>query len=242
MRFLYFLISFLFLPFTLWPCSCVDIKTFCETITYGSGAIDPDLIILGEKRADNEAGMVVEVMDVLHGAETSASITVLRGNGADCMENTDRFQVGEQLILALYGLEGSPATYRLFICGVNYLQVDDDKVKGAIAPGINSLRYNKFRQLDRCGFQPVGNLAELFIFPNPARQQLFLGTQEPGRSLQVTVRVRDLLGRQIGGSQTFNLDEKTYQEIPIGHLNSGMYVLEAIAGQERRLMKVVVGR
>ena len=185
--------------------------------------------------------MEVESLEVLHGAESSQRITVLRGNGADCMENTDRFRVGEQLILALYALKGSPAVYRLFICGVNYLQVEGDKVKGAIAPGVNSMRYSKFREFDRCGFQPAADLAELFVFPNPARQQLNLGTLESGRSLQVTVRIRDLLGRQIGGSQILDLDEKASKEIPIGHLSSGMYILEAIAGQERRLMKVVVG-
>lgn len=84
-----------------YACSCVDIQTFCETITFGgTGEIDPNLLIVrARKRQTTAVGMEIDLIDIFHGQEARTVVEVGKGNGADCGVNTDQQQV---YILSVY--------------------------------------------------------------------------------------------------------------------------------------------
>lgn len=235
---------YLTLVFSLpsYACSCILIESFCETITFNDGNIDPNLlIILGKKKSNTGSGMKVDVLDVLHGTESNTQITVRKGNGADCGVNTDRFENGEELVMALWGGEQQgEIIYNLSICGITFLEVDNGIVKGAIAPGIRNLAYEDLKTLSDCGTLTPGFFdLETVFFPNPVSEQanFFIDANAP---INISANVFDTKGSLVGKNR-IQLDEFNQTgHIPTKQLPNGVYFVEFSVLSSRKTYKLVV--
>lgn len=231
---------------TLVACSCVFIESFCETTTFGSDSTWADLIVYGEKISNQEDGMEVEVLNIFHGVENRSSIFIKRGNGADCGEDTDRFNIGEQFIFAL--IKGDPrgtdsTSYWLSICGINFLKVEEGaKVVGPITPDLSEIPLSEFHTLPGCGpltsVNPV-NKEHLFrLFPNPTRNTLNLEWDLEGK-IEGDLRIFDATGRLLN---RWMIDEENQAKLTydIPHIPAGLYFVEIRAINRREAFKILV--
>ena len=223
-------------------CSCVLIETFCETITFNDGNIHPDLVIvLGKKVKNTNIGMEVEILDVLNGTEDRPRIDIRRGDGADCGVNTDIFEVGQELLMALWPFDPADnIIYQLSICGVTFLEFNDGFITGKISPGVNRIAYNDLKSLNDCGELRPGFLnLETLLFPNPTSEstQFFVETNGP---VSIHANIFDTIGRKVA---TFHIDlNETDQigEIPTSKLPSGVYFVELQVLANRKTHKLIV--
>lgn len=238
------LVLILFIFQSGWTCSCIHIETFCETITYNDGNIDPNtLIVLVRKNQNNSIGMEVEIMDILHGNLTDSKIDIRKGNGADCGVNTDIFDNGQELLLALWPWEHQGVTqYQISICGINFLEVNNGIVEGAIAPGVNNLPYDELTNLNGCGELIPGFInIDAILFPNPATSHtsFVLDTNGP---ISINATIYDTMGRRLV-ARRFELDENTNNaDIPTNQLPGGVYFVEIRVLSSKKTYKLVVSK
>lgn len=245
MKIIFTTLTFFFCFFQMgWTCSCIHIETFCETITYNDGNIDSNtLIVLVRKNQNNSIGMEVEIMDVLHGTLSENKIDIRKGNGADCGVNTDIFDNDQELLLALWPWEHQGVIqYQISICGVNFLEVNNGIVQGAIAPGVNNLPYDELTNLNGCGTLIPGFInIDAILFPNPAVNQTSFLIETNG-PLSINTHVYDTMGRRLA-SHRFDLDETVNSaDIPTDQLPSGVYFVEFRVLSSKKTYKLVVSK
>ena len=222
-------------------------ETFCESITFGSGEIWPDLIIYGEKTEDQDDGMEVSILSIVHGVETREKVFIRKGNGANCGENTGRFAVGEKFIFALSKVhteEEEPLQYWLSICGVNFLKVEGTKVVGAIAPDLEEIPIDEFHTINNCGiFTPINPIFDnnIFkLFPNPASNLLRI-EWEFDKRFEGHLNILDSSGRQIRKWE-LTKDNETKISYDVSPLPAGLYFVELYALDRREVFKIVIQR
>jgi hypothetical protein len=247
-----FLLLFFFLSFftlnRLQACSCVYIETFCETLQFDD-TIYHELIVYGRVTKITNQGMEVAVAERLYGNDNSASIFVRSGNGADCGESANRFELGQQLILALqkYYTSTPPddITYWLSICGINWLVVENGYVKGPIAPGKVLLRYEDFKKASTCEafkqFQPTGpGDLDISVYPNPVRDRLFVKVDESVESFDYIIS--DICGKIVlrGIREGIEAESQITIELPIEELSSGLYFLKITSGRDEKTFKLMM--
>ena len=243
MKLLYLFLIFVFSVFynNGYACSCVDIQTFCETITFGgTGEIDPNLLIVrATKRQSTAIGMEIDLIDIFHGEESRTVVEVRKGNGADCGVNTDQFRNGEELLLALWR-GGADDVYGLSICGVNFLSIRSGGiVSGAIAPGIDLLPLAAFSELDQCGqLDPEGFNFPNAVFPSLTSDNTNL-LMEVNVPITAQIQVYDASGRRVS-QNTVNFEEgRITHIIPMSNLAAGLYFIRVQVGSQRKVYKVV---
>lgn len=249
-----FLLFFFFLSlFTinrLAACSCVYVETFCETLQFDD-TLYHELIVYGTVSSITNRGMEVAVAERLYGSDNSPFIFVRSGNGADCGENASRFEVGQQLILALQGHYTSnppdEITYWLSICGINWLTVENGYVKGPIAPGEVFLRYEDFKKSSTCGvfrqFNVIQtNSPEFSVYPNPVRDRLFVEVEEATSSFDYIIS--DICGRMVlrGVRKEVEAESLITIELPIDQMSGGLYFLRMLSDGGEQTKKVMVVR
>ena len=78
----------------------------------------------------------------------------------------------------------------------------------------------------------VNNL-EFKIFPNPAKNHLFIGGLPPG---EWEIRIFDVSGKLMSSE---NLDKSA---ISVEHLSQGMYFLEVLSEQGSGMQRIVIAR
>ena len=235
MKQLYILVIGLFLCYTgVRACSCVQINTFCETI-YGGTAISPSYLIVHAKvKSIRNNGMDADILDILFGEAPGSRVSVRKGNGADCGVNTDVFEEGKEYLFALWEWNGE---YGLSICGVSWLNVQNGVVRGEIAPGINRIDLDEFREIPECG--GIGSvLATLEFTPNPAYADLLVQSsvliEQP-----IAFTLYDITGRRIL-QEDLDLSQDAIGYINVRDISSGIYVLVVEVNGIIRSQKVVV--
>lgn len=224
--------ALLFCSAPAFACSCVQIPTFCETITW-HGAIDSNYLIIHAIVEDKESEwMDVRILDVLFGTPSETVITIPNGYGADCRMSIAPFNTGDQYIFALYG-----ETYHLSICGITWLEVDGPHIKGEIAPGINKIRINEFPTIDNCG--SIGTmLTSISVYPTLTSQSVGIYTTHDLEGVEIVMY--DMLGRMIIKTPPQSLLESEPFEISAQDLPSGCYTIALYVAGTRRTFRVIV--
>ncbi|MEM1321670.1 MAG: T9SS type A sorting domain-containing protein [Bacteroidota bacterium] len=230
---------FLCLPFLSTACSCIDIPTFCETITYGGdGEVTVGLIVRARKTKTLNDGMVVEIQDVLYGEESDGSLIVRDGNGADCGLHTGVFEENEELILALHRFG---ERYSISICGHNFLRIEDNTVRGNIKPGINNLSYEQFLRTVDCGDLKFSRLEDILkVYPTLTRGPVQLESRAERNDLRLRYNVYNALGRLMIQSNEFALAPSASEFIEMGNLAKGIYMVELVAEFRKVVYRIVV--
>lgn len=234
------LILLVFSPQLLSACSCAGPTTFCEGMPSLSSL---GLVIFGEKTKDKSDGMHVKVLTTFHGETSSDEVFIRSGNGADCGVWTGQFEVGEQFILSLYPYNNDVPTsaYYMSICGVNWLKVENGKVKGSIAPGVTEIAVDEFTTIADCGdFVPLPSQhATINVFPNPATVA-FQVDIELENAIYGSFNIYDMAGRFIEQVAIEGTDEVSIP-YPVEKLPTGIYLVEVQLWTRRELFKIVVG-
>jgi len=247
-RLLFLFAFFLVGKIQVQACSCIYIETFCETLSY-SDTLHHDLIIYGVVTGKSNAGMEVEVLEKLYGEDKRRTVFIKSGNGADCGEYTGRFDIGQEMVLALYmtydrdNMENT--YYYLSICGVNYLLVENGNVKGKIAPGVVFQSYDQFKKSSTCSifenFDPQSpSDPEYKVFPNPARDQIFLTPKE--NMTLFTYALSDIQGRTIinGIRKEVEAESLITIDLPVDQMSAGMYLLRISSELGSQTRKIII--
>lgn len=215
-------------------CTCVDIRTFCETINRGDGIDSSWVVVLAEVRRHTGNGMEIQVEDVLFGAVGQTTIQLRKGNGGDCQVNTDQFDRGNKYLFALWSFQNA---YSLSTCGVTWLEVRGETVTGSIAPGIDRVRLDAMPEVTAC--EGLGNpLSSLHVGPNPANRYVRISSSVPMEQ-PVDLRVYDIAGRRVLIEAVVIPDEYGL-EFDTSNLPAGVYLVQTKMRGFTRSFKIVV--
>ena len=128
-------------------------------------------------------------------------------------------------------------------CAIFFLKIENEIVKGKIAPGINSLPYGEISELKGCGnaFASIGFKNNLYVFPNPTLDVLkFKNKSSEFEIEQLQLEVFDMLGREITNFANAEgiLPEETW-EVNIQHLAAGVYIFRLSGRNGESNFKIV---
>lgn len=227
-----FLVSFLS---TGKACSCAYVPTFCETITFGGHISSAYLIVHGIVEDKDGSYMTVRIKDVLFGNPQLVNIAIPDGNGADCRESISTFTIGKDYIFAVY--DHGEFGYSLSICGVTWLEVENNVAKGPIAPGVTSLAIQDFHQLQDCGDIDVISTS---ISVNPTLTSDVIEVETNAENLLVEIVMYDMLGRMVYSRPAYHLMATEPLVIAADQLPSGCYTIVTEAVGIRQVFRVVI--
>ena len=228
-------------------CSCINIGTFCETIAGSNGMIWEGFQIYYVQVKDKKnSGMDVEVLGVLHGEDRlGETLFFINGAGADCTMGISNFQVGKQYLFAAWK---RTSDWALSICGVSYLDVENGKVKGPIAPGVNKVDLDKFNTVANCGGLsgpgvPIGGPGAFFqVFPSPASENVFVRPSTDTLEFNLQLDVFDAIGRRVYRNRQVTFDDGSDFELTVSDWAPGVYFFRVTAWNQRHTFRIVKGQ
>ena len=231
------LISFAFFHQVSYACSCGGPFTFCEGIADSDGNLYADLILRGKITAKTNEGTEVQIDNLLYGNSSQSKIMI---TPSLCDIYFDPLEEGNEYIFAVSDFNNS---FTLLSCAISYLKIEDEVIKGMIAPGVESLNYSDFITLENCGngfeFFLIEN--NLSVFPNPTVDILTIKNENFNQSAEnVQAKFIDALGREIF---TFkNEDEILSGEswsINIQYFAAGVYYVKLTANHQETVIRIV---
>lgn len=107
--------------------------------------------------------------------------------------------------------------------------VNDSFPTPFVSGGFDLQAVGVINQLD-LGTNDFANPAALFLYPNPAKDHIYLSAD-----FDVTVRIVDLSGRIVLGGLVVN-----HEGINISELNPGMYLVETASGRKSQILPLIV--
>ena len=122
-------------------------------------------------------------------------------------------------------------------------EIEDEVVKGKIAPGIESLDYHELGNLEGCGeaFKIFTIKKQMAVFPNPTIGILNIKNLSDLETVEnVRIECVDILGR----GHCFFIKEDGIMvdetwSINIESLSSGIYIFKLFANQQEAIFKIV---
>lgn len=233
-------------------CSCNGSPNFINVITNNN--FSPELIVRGVKIADHYYGMKFRIQEVLKGQETRSDIIVWGDNGALCRVSTSGFAKGEELILALYPTDKmgndirapeypenleKEGDYHLSICGVHYLALDNNRVRGQITESNTLMNYTDFKHLLGVKEAAPAEGEAFLVYPNPAPFGQFKISYHLPNTQALTISVYNVLGKEVKKYQVDLPAEKGTLEIDAKDVSDGVYFIE-IAGKGLKKMERII--
>lgn len=209
---------FIHLSNFVFPCSCINPTTYCETMQSETS----DLLILGYKITNIYHGMSIKVVQVLEGTETRDTITVWGDNGILCRHFSSAFSLNDTIVFALHNCDlygnslnsnhEQPDHYQISNCGVYYLNYSNGQVIGSIDNGVSSLSLSNFLQTHTsCSTTTFikKNNSNINLHPNPTHQKVFFQIRDYNGSVET--QIYDLSGRLLENtnSKIINLENYT---------------------------------
>ncbi|WP_234734650.1 T9SS type A sorting domain-containing protein [Tellurirhabdus bombi] len=219
-------------------CSCMDGGPFLS-IAEKSAWQPGILMVRAEVKSQEEHGMDVKVLEVLHGAENKNVIRVWGDPGHLCRLYTHGFKKGEKLVLILRRLEtpyyGNEQVndYELGGCGT-YVLREGDRISGRISARDGELSKNKFYDelheiLNR--FKPE----EAKVYPNPVSDQLTVDMPDTPDT-PLSLQVFSVTGQRL---RTMQLSEKEQHDLDFSTLAAGQYILFFSSEHQRYQRRVI---
>jgi hypothetical protein len=222
-------------------CRCFPIRSFCESIRPENPVL---LGVVTRHYASAGANLMdVKVLEWLKSPGFPISdITIVGGDGGDCLIRTEDFMSGDTLILTPVLFFLSPEinaehiTFGLFGgCAVPFLRVNNGVVQGVIREGLNSVHLSSLvSELGMCIDDVVLN--DIKLFPNPvgSRFQLWLS----GAFLPEQVRFYNVLGQEVVLNSSID-ETKSRLTVDAESLSAGVYFAVLQYGSYRRTFKWV---
>ncbi len=228
----------LLLPTINYACSCLPAKTFCEDLVDINGAVFPDLILRGEvMQTIPGEWKKVKVGQVIYGQINQDEIEILNWQ---CVLNYQGLEEGEEFIIAL---NSSGDDFLLVGCAISFLKIENERVRGKIAPGINAIDYKDLHTVMNCGnaFDFISFKGSMTLFPNPSSGEVKLknsGTQIIGEELQVNIF--NLIGKELS---IFKREEEMKPgeiwELNLDAFSSGVYLIKISDKYKETTFKVL---
>ncbi len=223
-------IPFIFFASILFPtfnfaCSCILPSSFCESIANSNGDVYYNLIVRGSvKEILTDGNKKVKVEQVIYGDLNQDEIIIKNGFSTLFF---NELQDGDEYIIAL---NEHAFGFTLVDCALSFLKIENETVKGKIAPGINTMRYQDLYMLEECGvaFDFISFEKNISLFPNPGNFEVNLkniSTRPIKGSLQI--EIFDVEGSVL---TTYFIEEDLLPEeafkINIETFPSGVYVVK----------------
>jgi len=225
-------------PSMISACTCGALDTFCETIAFPDGSVVPELIVRGKIVESLSTGeKSFELSQVIYGEINQDRITITPDL---CTLFYQELKDGKEYIFALRTYSDS---FHPVGCGVSFLLVDNDIVKGQIAPQITSIPYSELPNIESCNgvFDNFSLESNLSLFPSLTNGELNIKNISTELSLiDLQVKVFDVTGRELAvyKSEEEILPE-TIWEINIDGFATGMYILQLSDKFRRGIFKII---
>lgn len=232
------LLTFLFQPKTNFACSCLLPSSFCESITDEEGKVWVNTIVRGKVLGDGERGAKrIEVQEVILGNTNRSEIDIMHSL---CVLFFNEIEDGAEYIFAMHEFNNE---FLALNCAIYFLKIENEVVKGKIAPGIESMNYKDLGDLQVCGsaFESIGFGGKISVFPNPTHDFLQLKNSSENQTFgNLQLKAYDMLGREIANfsNQEGILPEETW-EINIRHLAAGVYIFQLSGRGGERVFRIV---
>lgn len=222
-------------------CSCFFTGSFCETVGFLQNIPEEKFNVVQVKVEEKHSeGIRVVVLASFYGkAEHGTEFFIKNGNGAECSISTIDFQVGEQYIFVL---EFPTAQLQLLSsCGTYFLLIENDKVKGNIAPGVKEVDLSKFANLPNCGDLRKPDEPYFTVLPTLLTydESLVAFPSFWDNATDVSVRIFDIRGRLVMEKQERNFSGFEPLQIETTGWAAGMYILQIDYWGKRQTMKIV---
>lgn len=238
---LFLLIVFSFFSQFTNACTCSYPPTFCEGIVNADGDIYVDIIIRGKIITKIKEVVKVKVDQIIFGNTTQSFITI---GASVCGYPPKSFNKGDEYILVLSKpYFSSSQNHSLIMCKVNYLKIEDEVIKGRIAPGIKSLDYSDLWSLKNQGdkFNLFSIEHSFFISQNPTANILNIKNISLANSTEnIQIDVIDITGEKryffkkkegIFASETWAIDLQNFPD--------GIYFFNLTAFNQKKNIKIV---
>ena len=219
-------------------CSCISPSSFCESITY-EGNVRADIILRGKVINTTSDGKKIKVEQLLLG-EMNGSIIVIQHGFCDLFFN--ELEDGSEYIIAL-SKDQDQERYFLIGCAISFLKIENEIIKGKIAPGINRLDYDEIFVLKNCGlnFSAVAISRNLQIYPNPTQDFLRIQNLSDEHAYDnLEVHLFDAVGRNISiHNHDGALPATEEWLIDIRDFSPGIYVVQISSAFQKVSHKLV---
>lgn len=235
---LFLLFSVVSSPKISLACSCLAPSSFCESITESDGSIYADLILRGKATTGNSSWEIdIEINDLIYGDLNKNKISIKPDM---CTLGWSKLEIGQEYIFAL---KKRNDVFNIIGCSIFFLKIENEIVKGKIAPGIESIAYNYIGSLESCG-NILGNFSlkrNIIVFPNPTFNDLkIINTSATENYEKPTLKIFDIKGREL---QAFKkVDDILPEEawiINIQHLSKGLYLIKLFDKSDENTFKIV---
>ena len=226
-------------------CDCDFIPTFCEAITYeNNGQVLDYLSVFRIKVTANLGnGLQVLVGQTYSGEDmTGHSLFILDGDGANCvLFASTNLSVNKEYIIAANKMGD---TLTLSECAVSFLEIENDLVKGAIAPGVSEVAVSEFPNTANCGdLSPSvvldpGVLGGIIVRPTLTKGLVEVRTNS-GQLADLKLTVFDAAGRLVFKADYPDFGFYAKAEVDMASWLGGVYFLHLEALGERFTEKIV---
>ena len=237
------LLLFIFLAFAFFPkinfgCTCLPPPSFCEGMIDSNGDLLSDVILRGKIIGNPSEGREVEINQVIYGDINQSTITI---RPTMCTAFFHELEDDGEYIFSLTTNNGN---FQPIGCTIFFLKIEDEVVKGKIAPGVESIDYKDLGSLESCGnaFDIITTLENnVAVFPNPTLGELKIKNTNTENSLgSLQLKVFDMLGREIANYANVDgiLPEEIW-EINIQNLAAGVYFFKLSGKNGQRKFRII---
>ena len=224
-------ISLLCCFFSTYACSCLpfDDKSFCDFVGGTEVVIEAKVI----ERNPDKGELTVRVIDTFKGRVPSK--INIRSTMCSSLPNEN---LGDRIVFALNRHWDYPDVdaYIVPACGIYFLQIKNNRVKGAISRGKKSMSYEVFKKLIKTQNCPGSGPLFSFSWEN---QRLTIIDPSESYSGELSIEIYDLMGRNVGNIQlNMKNGSKQEKELP-ARLSKGIYVMHVeVAGDQAQVTKI----
>lgn len=233
------LIFIFFIPFfqSIYACSCIGPTSFCESITNSDGTLYPKFVLRGWISDASSAGFEIQIDEMLYG-DLNQSEIILKHSFCDLYMS--ELEAGKEYIFALSDYDND---FSLVPCAISFLKIEDEVVKGKIAPGVESIDYYDLVTLEGCGnqfdFFSIEN--NMLIFPNPTNDILKIKNTSLSDSVSnVQIQFIDMIGREL---YTLKKEDEFFAgetwKVNLENFTAGVYFLKLTANSQETVIKIV---
>ncbi len=203
-------------------CSCIAPSSFCESVSWAVENLDVTIArakVLGE----SSSGREIEIEQIILGEFNNPKIELSFGR---CDLYAHELTTGDEFIIAFTKLQDR---FRLISCAISFLKIEDDVIQGKIAPGVSSLEYDEFFNLESCEsiFGQINLEGNLGFYPNPTKEAIRLLNAGSINSFEnLEVQIFDALGNQVD-FRTYSGELFPKQEwiINVEDFTIGLYII-----------------
>jgi len=218
-------------------CHCGRVPTFCESIIFGNNGLIGGSrgVYAGTVSTINESEVELLIQETYFGEfNTSQTITLVKGDGGNCIELLYDFEIGDTYIIAAYTHPDSTRWW-LSQCEVSYLKVQNGEVIGSIAPGVSTVSLAEFASQANCGSLDGFSLK---VNPTLTSNEVNITTDllSPG-PIQVTVF--DAAGRLVYQTKEPAFDQDKIIVLDMEAWAAGMYFVRWNYRSRQKTVKIV---